>query len=93
MWVSVSLDMGGYRAWQAATEELEAGWAAERTSGVRRNNVRPTHRRIASMDITPFDLRCPQAPRFKQQKQQQTAEPSRRARTSNHKRRKGAFVT
>ena len=89
----MSLDMGGYRAWQAATEELEAGWAAERAPGVRQNNVRPTHRRIAVNGHHPFDLRCPQAPRFKQQKQQQTAEPSRRARTSNHKRRKGAFVT
>ena len=37
MWVS--LDMGGYRAWQAAKEELEAVWGAERAPNVRQNNV------------------------------------------------------
>ena len=32
--LGVPLDMGGYRAWQAATEEPEAGWGAERAPGV-----------------------------------------------------------
>ena len=67
----VSLDMGGYRAWQAATEEPEAGWGAERAPGVCQNDVRTTLHPKCSQWHTPFDLRCPWAPRFKQQKQHQ----------------------
>ena len=40
--LGVPLDMGGYRAWQAAKEELEAVWGAERAPNVRQNIVGPT---------------------------------------------------
>ena len=69
--LGVPLDMGGYRAWQAATEEPEAGWGAERAPGVCQNDVRTTLHPKCSQWHTPFDLRCPWAPRFKQQKQHQ----------------------
>ena len=44
----VSLDMGGYRAWQAAKEELEAVWGAERAPNVRQNIVGPTQQNTQS---------------------------------------------